>query len=303
MEKLAYLFIVVGAALWGTIGIFVQGLYEYGFSPLQVVAIRVTFAAVILLVILLIRNPTALKIKRGDYKYFVGTGIFSIVFFNWCFFTAIQETSLSIAAVLLYTGPAYVTIFSRILFKELLTKRKLFALSLTLGGCVLVIGLFPLAQTKISPLGIAVGLGSGLGYALYSIFGKYALAKYSSETVTTYTFIFASVALLPVTGLWKVEGLLTVVPFWSNGIGLGFFPTVLAYLLYTKGLEKVETSRASITATIEPIVAACIGVFMFGDLLTMWQYIGIFSILIALLFVQENSNKMNKNEKRCQALS
>jgi drug/metabolite transporter (DMT)-like permease len=303
MEKSAYLFIVIGAALWGTIGIFVQGLYEYGFTPLQVVSIRVTFAAFILLVIVLIKNPTALKIQKADYKYFVGTGIFSIVFFNWCFFTAIQETSLSIAAVLLYTGPAYVTILSRILFKERLTKRKLLALSLTLVGCVLVIGLFPLAQTKISFYGIIVGLGSGLGYALYSIFGKYALAKYSSETVTTYTFIFASVALLPVSGLWKVEGLLSAVPFWTNGISLGFFPTVLAYLLYTKGLEKVETSRASITATIEPIVAACIGIFMFGDLLTTWQFIGIFSILVALLFVQEHSNKMNEmNKKRCQLL-
>jgi drug/metabolite transporter (DMT)-like permease len=59
MEKLAYLFIVIGAALWGTIGIFVQGLYEYGFTPLQVVTIRVTFAAFILLVIVLIKNPTA----------------------------------------------------------------------------------------------------------------------------------------------------------------------------------------------------------------------------------------------------
>ena len=303
MEKTAYIFIVMGAALWGTIGFFVQGLYEYGLTPLQVVTVRVTFAAIILLVILLVKNPSLLKIQKQDYKYFIGTGIFSIVFFNWCFFTAIQETSLSVAAVLLYTGPAFVTIISRILFKEWLTNRKLLALFLTLMGCILVIGLFPLDQSKISLFGVVVGLGSGLGYALYSIFGKYALAKYDSQTVTAYTFFFASVALLPVSGLWQNESLLTAIPFWSYGISLGLFPTVLAYLLYTKGLEKVETSRASITATIEPVVATCIGIFLFGDLLTTWQLIGIISILLAVLFVQEKPKKvLETNERKCQAL-
>ncbi|MCT8137886.1 EamA family transporter [Anaerobacillus sp. CMMVII] len=302
MEKWSYLFIVIGASLWGTIGIFVQALYSYGLSPLQVVTVRVTFAAILLVFMLLIQNPSLLKIDKRDYKYFVGTGIFSIVFFNWCFFTAIQETSLSVAAVLLYTGPAFVTILSRFLFKEWLTKRKLFALLLTLIGCILVIGLFPLEQNQISLYGVFVGLGSGLGYALYSIFGKYALAKYSSQTVTAYTFIFASVALLPISGLWRVDNIFTTPEFWTYGISLGLFPTVLAYLLYTRGLNKVETSRASITATIEPVVATLIGIFIFGDLLTTWQLLGIFSVLLAVFFVQERTQEKKVIlEKGCQA--
>lgn len=290
MEKISYIYIIIGAALWGTIGVFVQKLYEYGLTPLQVVTVRVTFAAIILILLLAMKNPALLKVQKKDFKYFIGTGIFSIVFFNWCFFTAIQETSLSVAAILLYTGPAFVTILSRILFKEWLTPRKMLALFLTLFGCILVIGLFPLEQTKISFYGIIVGLGSGLGYALYSIFGKYALAKYNSQTVTTYTFIFASLALLPVSGIWKIEQL-TSLPILSYGLSLGFFPTVLAYLLYTKGLEKVETSRASITATIEPVVAAAIGIFMFGEMVTSWQFIGIICILSAVLFVQERKKE------------
>ncbi len=298
MEKIAYLMIIVGAALWGTIGIFVQKLYDYGLTPIQVVTIRVTFAACILLVTLLIKNPSLLKINRADFKYFIGTGICSIVFFNWCFFTAIQEVSLSVAAVLLYTGPAFVTILSRFLFNEWLTSRKVVALVLTLVGCVLVIGLFPLEQTKLSFFGIFVGLGSGLGYALYSIFGKYALAKYDSQTVTTYTFIFATVALLPTTGLWKLENIGYSLPVVGYGFSLGLFPTVLAYLLYTKGLKTVETSRASITATIEPVVAACIGIFMFGDIITSWQVLGIISVLAAVFFVQEKQKTSETLDKK-----
>lgn len=285
MDKRSVFFIVIGASLWGTIGVFVQGLYDYGLTPLHVVTVRVFFAAIIIVIFLLIKNPALLKIKIKDYKYFVGTGIFSIVFFNWFFFTAIQETSLSIAAILLYTGPSFVTIISRFLFKEWLTKQKLLALFFTLVGCVLVIGLFPLEQTRISLYGIVVGISSGFCFALYSIFGKYALAKYHSQTVTAYTFIFASIALLPISGLWKIENLLTTMPIWGYGISLGLFPTVLAFFLYTKGLEKVETSKASITGTIEPVVAALIGIFIYGDLLTGWQISGIFIVLSAVIFM------------------
>ncbi|OIJ10514.1 EamA family transporter [Anaerobacillus alkalilacustris] len=299
MEKWNYLFIIIGASLWGTIGIFVQGLYSLGLTPLQVVTVRVTCAAIILILYLLITNPSFLRIHKQDYKYFVGTGIFSIVFFNWCFFTAIQETSLSVAAILLYTGPAFVTILSRILFKEWLTTRKLFALLLTLVGCIFVIGLFPLENSKVSLFGVIVGIGSGLTYALYSIFCRYALKKYNSQTVTAYTFIFAAIALIPLSGLWNVENIFHTTSFWSNGISLGFFPTVLAYLLYTKGLNKVETSKASITATIEPVVAACIGIFMFGDLLTMWQLIGISSVLLGVIVVSD-STKGQKHKKTFQ---
>lgn len=298
MERVAFIFIIIGAALWGTIGLFVQGLYQYGFTPLQVVTVRVVIAATLLIFLLLIKNPSSLKIHKRDFKYFIGTGILSIVFFNWCFFTAIQETSLSVAAILLYTGPAFVTILSRILFKEALTKRKLTALFFTMLGCVLVIGLFPLDKATISFYGLLVGLGSGLGYALYSIFGKYALAKYSSETVTVYTFIFASIALLPTSGIWKVDGLFTSLPIWGYGLGLGFAPTVLAYLLYTKGLEKVETSKASITSTIEPVVAAFIGVFVFGDILNTWQFVGIITVIAAVILVQDKKQKPNKQKTK-----
>jgi drug/metabolite transporter (DMT)-like permease len=130
------------------------------------------------------KNRKALKIKASDSKYFIGTGIFSIVLFNWCLFHAIQETSISIASILLYTAPAFVTIFSRIFFKESLTPRKVLALVTTFIGCSFVIGILPNTNGSISLYGFILGLGSGLFYALYSIFGKFALEKYDSLTVT-----------------------------------------------------------------------------------------------------------------------
>lgn len=297
MQKWAYFFIAAGAALWGIISIFVQFLYASGFTPLQVVAIRAVSSALLLLGYIALTNRSLLKIQLGDIKYFIGTGIFSIVFFNWCYFTAIQETSVSVAAILLYTAPAFVTVLSRIVFKEWVTKKKMLALLVTFIGCSFVIGILPFADETISMYGMLVGVGSGFGYALYSIFGKFALAKYHTLTVTVYTFLIASLGILPVSGLensvplllnWKVVGF---------SIGLGLFPTVLAYLLYTFGLSYVESSRASIVATVEPVVAALVGIVLFGDSLTPWQFLGILLVIAAVILIQEPVGKGRRGRR------
>jgi drug/metabolite transporter (DMT)-like permease len=294
-KKIAYLYIVTGAALWGMIGIFVTYLYEIGFTPTQVVAIRAISAMFFLLMFALIKNPQVLKINISDSKYFIGTGIFSIVLFNWCLFHAIQETSISIASILLYTAPAFVTIFSRVLFKEYLTPRKILSLITTLIGCSFVIGILPNSNESMTLYGVMLGLGSGVFYALYSIFGKFALIKYDTLTVTVYTFIFAAATVTPFSGLWTVLPLFRSLEVWLYILGLGFLSTMLAYTLYTKGLNFIESSRASIIATVEPVVATIVGILLFNEKLSFWQYFGILLVILAVFIVQESTKESAKN--------
>lgn len=290
-SKLALLYIGMGASLWGIIGVFVTYLYELGFTPIQVVTVRAISAALFLTMYVVIKNRELFKIKMADSKYFIGTGIISIVFFNWCLFSAMEETSISVAFILLYTAPAFVTIFSRIIFKEFLTPRKILALIVTFVGCTFVIGIFPNMNETFSSLGLILGLGSGFFYGLYSIFGKFALKKYDSLTITVYTFLFAAVAVTPFSGIWNVITLFSYLNVWLYIIALGFLSTMLPFLLYTKGLSTIESSRASIVATIEPVVAALAGFLIFNEQLNLWQYVGILLVISAVMIVQEKSKK------------
>lgn len=285
----AYLAIAAGAALWGTIGLFVQELYRLGLTPLQVVTLRVSCAVIFLLLYSVVVNRQWLQVKLKDSPLFIGTGIISIVFFNWCFFLAIQETSISVAAILLYTAPAFVLILSRLLFKELLTARKVLSLSLTLFGCILVVQLLPNGSMTMTTVGIIAGLGSGLFYGLYSIFGKFALRKYHPMTVTIYTFLFAALFTLPVSQVWTWIGHLNDVKLWIYAGSLGLFPTVLAFIFYTKGLKQVEAGKASIIATLEPVVAAFIGMLFYSEILTLWQYLGVVCVIFSVIIVQNIS--------------
>ena len=118
MGTWSYALVVAAAVFWGIISIFVKGLAAFGFTTLQIVAIRVVLSAILLTSYIAIKDSRLLKIRLVDGKYFIGTGIFSIAFFNWCYFTAIRETSVAVAATLLYTGPAFVLLLSRLFFDE-----------------------------------------------------------------------------------------------------------------------------------------------------------------------------------------
>jgi drug/metabolite transporter (DMT)-like permease len=143
MKTWAYALIIAAATLWGIISIFVKGLSGYGFTTLQIVAIRGIVSACLLVLYISVKDRTMLKIRVADGRYFIGTGICSLAFFNWCYFTTIRETSVAVAAILLYTAPIFVLLLSRVFFGERLTGRKIAALVTTFAGCALVVGVVP----------------------------------------------------------------------------------------------------------------------------------------------------------------
>ena len=284
--------VAIAAALWGTLGIYIDYLTSAGFSTIDIVAFRVIVSVVLLWGYLRLKNPALLKISLKDFYLFFGTGVLSILFFNWSYFTAISETSLSIAVVLLYTGPTFVVIMSRIFFMEQITKNKQVALLLTLIGIVFVSEMYP-GSGNLSMYGLIVGVGAGFGYALYSIFSKLALKKYRPLTILFYTFLTASVFILPFTQIFTVETVhkITNPETGLTILGLAIFPTVLAYLLYTEGLKKIEAGNASITAMTEPVAATLIGIFMFGEVLSALQVSGMILVLLSVLLIQKRSNR------------
>ncbi|WP_142414083.1 DMT family transporter [Hathewaya massiliensis] len=288
MKKLSCFMVILGATFWGIIGIFVKGLYDLGFSSIQISFLRVFSAAIILSIYVLLTNKKAFKIKFRDIYYFIGTGIISIVIFNYCYFVAIKETSLSVAAILLYTAPSFVTVFSYLIFKEKITLNKLISLILTFLGCILVTGYFDSSSNKVSTIGLFCGIGSGIAYALYSIFGKLALKKYSSMTVTLYSFILATIGAFPLIPIKKTFSLTLNTKVIAYTLGLGLFSTVLAFLFYTIGLENLEPSKASILATVEPVVATLTSLIVFKQPMSISQIEGIMLVICALLIVGLN---------------
>lgn len=290
MKKPAPIFVLLAGILWGMMGIYVRRLNAAGFTTIEIVAVRSVVTALLLFLVLFFYNRKMLKICIRDIWCFAGTGILSIVFFNYCYFKAITMTSLSVAAVLLYTAPAIVMILSAVFFHEKITAVKLIALVATFIGCVLVTGLVGSTES-INAAGILVGLGAGLGYALYSIFSRFALERgYHSLTISFYTFVFASIGVLPLADVQKIYGACV------EDIGmLGFYlvfalvSTVIPYILYTLGLTALENSKASIIASVEPVAATVLGIVLFHEKMTVNIVTGIVLVLGAIVICTDKS--------------
>ncbi len=284
--KAGTVLVILAACFWGSMGIFVRKLGTYGFNSIQIVSVRVTLAALIFCIILFAKDRTGFKISVRDIPLFLGLGFGSILFFTVCYFSAIKIMSLSAAAILLYTSPIWIMLMSALFFHEKMNKRKLVALVLAFGGCVMVSGI---SGEGIPLTGLLFGLGSGIGYGLYSILGTIALRKYSPFTVTAYTFLLAAV------GSWLIcdpKDMMSKFTRAENLTGLVFLcaltalvTAVIPFLAYTLGLQTLEASKAGILATIEPLVATIIGIVYFSEPLTMFSGMGIVLILGAVIIL------------------
>lgn len=278
--------ILLAAALWGIIGLWNRCLMAGGFSPTDIVVVRNFGGMVLLTLIFAVKDRSVFRVKKEHLKYFFGTGVVSVLLFTVCYFSCQKVCSLAVASVLLYTAPSFVVILSAILWKEPVTKRKLLALLLTLVGCALVCGVFSGGLT-VTLGGILLGLGAGFFYALYSIFGRYALAHYSSMTVTVWTFLFAGpVSLVLVPGSKTLGPALSQPKLWLVAAGLVVFSTVLPYVLYTKGLSRVEPGKAAIMASLEPVVAALAGILAFGEPVNAATVAGIVCVLAGVAILR-----------------
>ena len=240
-----YLLILLAGSIWGTIGLFNRTLNAAGFAPRDIVMLRNLGSLLLLTVIFLLTDRSVFRVRLRHLPYFFGTGVISVLLFTLLYFSCQQRCSLAVAAILLYTSPIFVVVLSAILWHEPITKRKLLALGVAFLGCSFASGVWS-GGLSVTPVSLLMGLGSGLFYAAYTIFSRYALAHYKPMTVVYYTFVFAGLGSIflsdPVQAVRVIagDGQLILVT-----AGLVAFASVLPYFLYTRGLVDVEGGKAS----------------------------------------------------------
>ena len=281
--RAAVAMILIAATGWGVIGAFSRPLTAAGLSAFQVTFIRSAITLAGMGALLAVKDRALFRIRWRDIWMFLGTGLISIVFFNVCYFLTIDRTTLSTASILLYTAPCFVMLMSALFFRERITAQKLAALVLAFAGCMLVSGF---AGGEISAAALLTGVGSGLGYASYSIFGKVALRKYDTFTLIFYTFLVSTVGLLPFARPAGIAAALTSgAGSLFSALGLGLISTFMPYILYTSGLRSVEAGKASVLAFVEPMVATLAGVVLFGEALSLKAVAGIALIFVAIVLL------------------
>ena len=302
---LSALMVIVSAVLWGLYGSFVTVLTSMGLSQNALVFLRMFATSIPVGLLMLATDRSAFRVRPADIPLFIANGVLSLLFFTFCYTSAIKVTKIATAAALLYTAPAIVMVLSAILFKEQLTARKVLCCLLAVVGCAFASGIggelfagtsgASAAGSLITPAGLLLGLGAGLGYALYSIFSRIILNRgYSVYTNVCYSF---GIAMISFFILACADGsVIQVIESPSRtalGLLCGILTGSMAYVLYTAGMKGMETSRAAQLTTIEPVTAAILGSVLFHQPLSVWEIAGIAMVVGSVIMMNAGSKAVS----------
>ena len=300
MKKIAVLFPIISGGLWGSAGIFIRKLSDFGLNSYTIISSRVLIALIILFIGILILDKSLLKIKLKDAWVFMASGILGMLGLNFCYNESVNHLSLSLAAVLLSLSPIFVIFIAAILFKEKITLRKISCMLLAILGCILASGLLENnTGMKLSAIGILIGLLSAFFYALYSVVSKIAMGKGDEAlTITFYSLLTLEIVLLPFTD-WNILKDFVISAPVNNSIFMllhSVFTSVLPYVLYTVSLSYIEAGKTSILAAGgEPISAMLLGMLFFSEVPTILSLIGLILTIVALsLLCMPSKNQVDE---------
>ena len=292
-----YILVLCAGILWGSIGFFVRKLNGLGVDT-ELTAFMRIFCAWIILIPLLMgmslksgRNYFKIS-KKGLLQCFI-MGLVTQAFFNLSYSGCINSVGVAMGSVLLYTAPIFVSILSRLLFKEEINARKGISLVINLLGCFIMVTGGDLSVLKVSGIGILLGIGAGFFYAMVTILGKFTSDEVDPFTMVFYNFLFGWISLALISNPIPKIAAVSDLHFWLLAFGYGLIPTVGSYLFYMNGISHdVELSRVPIIASVEPIIATIIGLLVFGENITLVNALGLIIVLLSIVLM--NSGRKEK---------
>jgi drug/metabolite transporter (DMT)-like permease len=284
--RTGYLYVALAAVLFAISGTSAKFLFNDGVTAFQLIQMRTTLAFVGLLIWLGLRHRGSLKIAGKDLVYFFCLGVFGIGSAQFFYLFAISKINVAAAILLHYTGPIFVALYVVLVQGRRLGIHSILAMVGALLGCFLVVGAYNLELFTLNRVGIVAGLLAAVAFAVYSVLSDYGMRKYSPWTVLVYGMCFAAL-------MWNIlhppleaffRGYGPVQWWWIFFIGI--CGTIIPFGLYFEGIKRIQPTRASITATLEPISAGVIAAVFLGEMMSPGQIIGGLIVIVSIVFLQ-----------------
>jgi drug/metabolite transporter (DMT)-like permease len=281
-----YLYVLTAALLWATSGTVGKSLFAEGVTPLELAQVRSLIGSLFLIAVLAVGARDRLRIRPRDLPRFALLGGLVMALVQLAYFHAIREIEVAAAILIQYTSPVLVVVFSFLFLKERFTIAKLVALILALGGCFLVVGGLGTALGAINLRGLLWGLGAAVSFAAYTLLGERTMHRYSPWTVLLYTLAFAALTCHALDPSFDYAGTDRNAGQWARMAFVAVLGTAVPFGLYFAGIDLIRASRASITATSEPIFAGVAAFVLLGETLGLLQILGGGLVIGAVILLQ-----------------
>lgn len=280
--------VFISGLLWGTIGVFVNGLLSLGADGELISFLRMFSAFVIILAVSLVKHGRKIILHdRRALFLCVLLGVLCNGVYNLFYSASIRINGMGIACVLMYTAPVFTAIASAIIFREKFSALKIFALAVNIVGSVLTVTGGNFSGANIDMAGILAGIGTGFCYGMAAVIGRLAGERTDSLTVSMYSY-FSAMMFLVIFMRPDISLAVSNVKILGLGFLYGLIPTALAYLAYYNGLKVIhDTSKVPVIASVEPVTAVLIGTIIYNERIGTANLIGVAVVMISIIIMSK----------------
>jgi drug/metabolite transporter (DMT)-like permease len=297
--RLGYAMVATAATLFAINGSVSKVVLDSGLSSLELAQIRATCAAVGLLAFLLLFARARLRVGRRELLLLVAFGIVGVALVQWLYFVAIENLPVGVALLIEFTAPLFVALFARFVYKERIRRRIWAAVALCLVGLAVVVEVW--AGVAFSTVGVTAALGGALGLTAYLLMAERERRHRDPVSLTFYGFLFATALWAVVQPLWQfpwdvlddsvsLQGNLSeqTAPVWALVGFVVVVGTIITFSLLTGALRHIPATRASIVATLEPVIATGVAWVWLGESFGTAQLVG-GAIVLAGIFLAQSA--------------
>ncbi|WP_271408684.1 DMT family transporter [Pseudomonas sp. Q1-7] len=272
-----FFLVLLAAFCYGLQPLFAQYAYAGGADPVGLLLARFSIAAGALLLFLRWRGialPSG-RLARQNLILGVGYGLAAMGYYSAC-----RSTSVSLAIILVYTFPAFVTAVSITCLRERTSLLKLASLVLALGGVLLATGL----NLAGSSLGVFWALFAAVCYGSSIIYGTHRIS-HENPLASAVMLLLGCALSFAVVALSRGAVLPASGTAWGATVGLSLFATLVPVIAFLAGAPRIGSSSAATLSTLEPVVAVTIAVLLMGEQITSAMLGGGLMVLLAAVFL------------------
>jgi drug/metabolite transporter (DMT)-like permease len=295
--RLGYAMVATAATLFAVNGSVSKVVLGSGLSSLELAQIRNTCAAILFLAFLLVVAPGRLRVGRRELVFLIAFGLVGIALVQWLYFVAIENLPVGIALLIEFTAPLFVALFARFVYREHVRRRIWVAVAMCLTGLALVVELW--AGVALSTVGITAAFGGALSLTAYLLMAERERRHRDAASLSFYGFLFAALLWAVLQPLWdfpwdvlgeevSLQGNLAdhTAPVWALVAFIVVVGTMITFSLLTGSLKHISATRASIVATLEPVVATVVAWAWLDETFGPTQLVGGAVVIAGILVAQ-----------------
>ena len=264
-------------------------------DPVMIAQGRTSISLMVLLPLLLLRAPRALRVRPYHVRQFSLLGIFGLAASNYFYYLAIERTSVATAIVLQYVAPVWVLLYMVVRRLQQPTLQRVFGVLLAVLGCAFAVGIFStragfpwigLSGVHFNPVGVLAAELAAISFAFYNVYAQHLLQTYARWTVLVYALAWAAAFWMVVNPPWRIAAHHYSAGQWIFLAVFSMTSMLIPFSFYFAGLQHLDPTRAVVTSCLEPVFAIVLTAMLLGELVSPIQVVGMAIVLAATLLVQ-----------------